>query len=164
MPYRRSAWNTSKTNDTKRIKEHQENQEQGYRHDRHAAYHWLCRQRRHAPPNADVWDVRFRWSQQHYAWLDRVLGGHYRLSPMQMWRRNRKCRVLWSARDALVLKWVALQLTRLLPLNPHCHQLKGHGGVSGSLNKVAEAYHNNAYRYVYRTDIRGITGISRSSR
>ncbi len=86
-----------------------------------------------------MWDVRFRWSQQHDAWLDRVLGGHCRLSPMQMWRRKRNCGVLWSARDALVLKWVALQLPRLLPLNPHCHHLKEHGGVSGSLNKVAEA-------------------------
>ncbi|UTO02331.1 hypothetical protein [Serratia nematodiphila] len=29
-----------------------------------AAYRWLCQRRRHAPPNADIWHLRFHWAQQ----------------------------------------------------------------------------------------------------
>jgi len=124
-------------------------------HDREAAYRWLCRRRQHAPANADVWDLRFRWPQRQRQWLDIVLTGKYRLSPMQLYRRQGKSWVQWSAMDALVLKWVAMQVAPLLPRRPNCHHLKGHGGVSGSTRQVARAYCRREWRYVYRTDIRG---------
>ncbi|WP_256814430.1 MULTISPECIES: hypothetical protein [unclassified Serratia (in: enterobacteria)] len=74
------------------------------------AYRWLCRRRQHAPPHADVLDLRFKWPQQQFQWLNRVLAGEYRLSPMQSCRRQNKSWVQWSAHDALVLKWVAMQV------------------------------------------------------
>lgn len=119
------------------------------------AYQWLCLRRQHAPANADVWDLRFNWPNRRTQWLNRVLAGEYRLSPMQFYLRHNKSWVQWSAHDALVLKWVALQIVDKLPLNPHCYHLKGHGGVSGSTRRVATAWHNPTWRYVYRTDIRG---------
>lgn len=59
------------------------------------------------------------------------------------------------AHDALVLKWVAMQIETSLPRPAHCHHLKGRGGVSGSTARVAAAWHDPRWRYVYRTDIRG---------
>jgi hypothetical protein len=119
------------------------------------AYHWLCRRRQQAPPNADVWNLRFKWPRQQFQWLNRVLAGEYRLSPMQVYRRRNKHWVQWSAHDALVLKSVAMQVEEQLPRNAHCHHLKGHGGVNGSTQCVASAWRSGEWRYVYRTDIRG---------
>ena len=103
----------------------------GLTRDWEAAWRWLCQRRRHAPPNADVWDVRFKWPQHHERWLNSVLAGQYRLSPMRVWRRPGNSGVQWSALDALVLKWVTLQVERVLPRHPNCHHLRGHGGVTG---------------------------------
>lgn len=119
------------------------------------AYHWLCRRRRHAPVNADIWDLRFWWFCEKRALLTRVLSGDYRLSPMQAYHRQGKSWVQWPAQDALVLKWVALQVEPLLPRHTRCHHLKGHGGVSGSVKAVSAAWRSGNWRYVYRTDIRG---------
>lgn len=95
-----------------------------------AAYVWLCQRRLHAPANVDVWDLRFKWSLQQSHWLDRMLAGEYRLSPMQVISRYQRRWVQWSAMDAPVLKWVAVQVDCLLPKHPHCNNLKGHGGVT----------------------------------
>lgn len=119
------------------------------------AYRWLCQRRQHAPANADVWDVRFHWPKRHNAWLKRVLAGQYRLSPMQVFGRRGQRRAQWSAQDALVLKWVALQVEHRLPHPESCHHLRGNGGVSGSTRQVAHAWLNGQWEYVYRTDIRG---------
>ncbi|ALL40508.1 transposase (plasmid) [Serratia marcescens] len=119
------------------------------------AYRWLCQRRQHAPPNADVWDLRFKWPQQQFQWLNRLLAEEYRLSPMQVHRWRNKRWVQWSAHDALVLKWVAMQVVDQLPRDTHCHHLKGHGGVSGSTQCVSSAWMGGEWRYVYRTDIRG---------
>ncbi|AKG72464.1 transposase [Serratia fonticola] len=119
------------------------------------AYRWLCQRRQHAPVNADIWDLRFRWPQQQVRWLNRVLAGEYRLSPMQVYRRRHRCWVQWSAHDALVLKWVAMCIEAHLPRPRDCHHLRGHGGVSGSTQQVSSAWRNGEWRYVYRTDIRG---------
>ncbi|QNQ55445.1 reverse transcriptase domain-containing protein [Serratia liquefaciens] len=115
------------------------------------AYQWLCQRRRHASANADIWHLRFHWPSQHEQWLNRVLAGEYRLSPMLVWKK----RIQWSAQDALVLKWVALQVEGTLPRPKDCHHFKGHGGVRGSTRLVSTAWHDGRWRYVYRTDIRG---------
>ncbi|HIE1061100.1 TPA: reverse transcriptase domain-containing protein [Serratia marcescens] len=87
--------------------------------------------------------------------MNSVLAGQYRLSPMWVWRRPGNSGVQWSALDALVLKWVTLQVERVLPRHPNCHHLRGHGGVSGSVAMVSAAWRSGQWRYVYRTDIRG---------
>ncbi len=120
-----------------------------------AAYHLLCRRRQHAPPNADVWDLRFHWPYRKTPWLDRVLAGEYRLSPMSVFHRRRRRWVQWSAQDALVLKWVAMQVESALPRPAPCHHLKGHEGVSGLTQCVSSAWRSGEWGYVYRTDIRG---------
>ncbi|MFQ0829260.1 reverse transcriptase domain-containing protein [Serratia fonticola] len=131
------------------------NTEESAVRDWETAYRWLCRRRQYAPPNADVWDLRFHWPHRKAQWLNRILAGEYRLSPMVVFHRRSRHWVQWSAHDALVLKWVAMQVDGKLPRNLHCHHLKGHGGVSGSTQCVSSAWQSGEWRYVYRTDIRG---------
>lgn len=62
----------------------------------------------------------------------------------------------WSAADALVLKYLALQLQRILPVHQDCHHAKGHGGVANSRLAVWRAMQNSYQQgFVFRTDIRG---------
>lgn len=105
----------------------------------HSDYQWLCRQRMKAPPGADVWDVRFKWPAYQEIGFRQVRAGRYRLVPMLVTRgQNGQPRLaMWSALDALVLKWVALQIADLLPVHIVCHHLKGHGVHPGYRSGLA---------------------------
>ncbi|MEL5596588.1 reverse transcriptase domain-containing protein [Serratia ureilytica] len=119
------------------------------------AYSWLCQQRGNAPANSDVWHLRFHWGNNGNILLRQVLQGQYRLSPMQViHRRAAENIALWTASDALVLKWVALRVADYFPVHELCHHTKGFG-CRHSLKKVSEALQSGRYQYVYRTDIRG---------
>ncbi|WP_258090193.1 reverse transcriptase domain-containing protein [Serratia liquefaciens] len=119
------------------------------------AYVWLGKRRRHAPPNADVWHLRFHWAERGEALFQQVHSGNYRLLPMQVYRYRDRSWVQWSAQDALVLKWVSWQVENQLPTHPRCVHLKGHGGAQQSVGQVRQALTSGEYGFVYRTDIRG---------
>ncbi len=118
------------------------------------AYEWLCRQRRAAPPGADIWDLRWRWPHEHELFYQRVISGNWRLSPMLIRGRGKDARAMWSARDALVLKWVALHVAHQLPQHDACMHLRGRGACQ-SLPQVADAMESGKFGFVHRTDIRG---------
>ncbi|MBK4715072.1 MULTISPECIES: reverse transcriptase domain-containing protein [Tenebrionibacter/Tenebrionicola group] len=118
------------------------------------AYQWLCRQRRHAPASADVWHLRYHWPEMKEKLFNIVNAGAYRLSPMLIVHGGREARAMWSAQDALVLKWVALHVANFLPVRPSCMHLKGRG-VRKSLQALAMAQRHSQFRFVHRTDIRG---------
>ncbi|MGK4429276.1 transposase, partial [Yersinia enterocolitica] len=128
------------------------------------AYQWLCHCRRNAPANADVWHLRFHWAAQGMHLLEQVCSGHYRLSPMLVHRQGQDSWAQWCARDALVLKWVALQVAKDLPVHQRCVHVKGHGGVRRSIADVAACLQHEEWRFVYRTDIRGYYRIFANSR
>ncbi|MDQ4429068.1 reverse transcriptase domain-containing protein [Yokenella regensburgei] len=121
-----------------------------------AAYDWVCCSRRRAGHNADIWDLIFHWSVEQEALFRQVTGGTYRLSPARTVRHHRHNQSLaqWAARDALVLKWVALQITDRLPVQATCTHVKGHRGGRDSLAAITRVIREGA-RFVYRTDIRG---------
>lgn len=131
------------------------------------AWQWLCEQRRQAPDHADVWDIRWQYLNTGEGWLtaltERVLRGEYRLTPLQLHGRHEDRKAVWSAQDALVLKWTALSLQHLLPLHPSCEHVKGHGGGKLSVDRLhglLAAQHEKktdtrGYTWVCRTDIRG---------
>lgn len=122
------------------------------------AYDWLSYQRRYAPANADVWHLRFHWHKTKDALYQQVITGQYRLTPMQRFETRQGSVVMWSACDALVLKWLTVCIAPSLPKHPRCRHLKGHGGVAGSLHKTREVLASGRYRFVFRTDIRGYYG------
>jgi RNA-directed DNA polymerase len=72
-----------------------------------AAWRWLCQRRRHAPPNADIWHLRFHWALQGERLYQQLQDGRYRLAPMQVLRRGGRSWVQWCAQDALILKWAS---------------------------------------------------------
>lgn len=87
--------------------------------------------------------------------LDSVRAGQYRLTPMQVHRHYGRSWVQWSAQDALVLKWVAIQVASQLPSHQRCAHVKGQGGGKRSVLEVWQALGSGQYAFVYRTDIRG---------
>ena len=114
------------------------------------AWHWLCQRRRHYPANADIWHLRFHWPRLGPLLWQQLQAGDYRLQPMQRWGHS----VVWSAQDALVLKWLALMAGPLLPWHPRCEHGAGMGVVA-SRRRLTEAIASGRYQFVMRTDIRG---------
>lgn len=148
------------------------------------AWQWLCEQRTQAPDQADVWDIRWQNLNTGAGWLTdltaRVLRGEYSLTPLQMHGKGKERKAVWSAQDALVLKWAALSLQHQLPLHPSCEHVKGHGGGKQSIEKLhtlltapadpgekktdaaaastsgtSDSPDTREYKWVCRTDIRG---------
>jgi hypothetical protein len=120
-----------------------------------AAFHWLCIRRMNAPFNADVWDVRFHWPHNRELIYQKVQRGDYRLSPMQIVGHTNNQLAMWCALDALVLKWVAIQIQGRLPHHSHCEHGPGHQGGRMSLHRVQMALCDGEFSFVFRTDIRG---------
>jgi hypothetical protein len=59
---------------------------------------------------------------------------------------------LWSARDAVVMKALALVLPAHFPLSTRCTPLKGHGGLTHAVRAVVAALPQQ--RCVLKTDVR----------
>ncbi|WP_163305903.1 hypothetical protein [Enterobacter ludwigii] len=98
---------------------------------------WLWHTRRNAPVNADIRDLHFYWKQEERRIWASVKAGTYRLSPMRVFRiRGGDGAAQWSARDTLVLKYVALNIEGKLPVHEKCAHYKGHGGVSASVRDL----------------------------
>lgn len=123
------------------------------------AWQWLIRQRRHHPPDALVWDLRWKDLTQPGFRLQRyrqVIAGQYRLKPMRiLYRRDGSSLPVRDAEDALVLKWVALKLQHYLPLHPSCTHTAGYGGLYRAREQAEFILSRSDYRYLYRTDIQG---------
>jgi hypothetical protein len=104
------------------------------------AYHWLCRQRRDYPPDADVWDLRVHWHSERIRLEADLRTGRFRFGPLRVIAKaDGEVLHLWSARDALVLKALALVVSPLLRLSPRCVHVKGHGGLKAAVRECSNA-------------------------
>jgi hypothetical protein len=115
---------------------------------------WLCKQRRHAPADADIWHLRWQWPHLSRTLYQKVVSGQHRLKPLLVCRSSTDRLAMWSATDALVLKWVALQVADLLPQPERCMHLRGRG-VRASIREVSQALDSGVYAFTHRTDIKG---------
>ncbi len=120
------------------------------------AWRWLCQRRQKAPVGADIWHLRYHRVQKLPRLIQAAENGTYRLSPMQVARRShgQDSQLQWCAADALVLKWVSLQIQSRLPLSPRCTHTAGHRGGRNGLQAITGCL-RDGYRFMYRTDIRG---------
>ena len=118
-----------------------------------AAYAWLCRRRQDYPAHADIWAFRRQWPAEKTRIRADLLAGRYTISLLDRITRadGEECD-LWAARDALVLKALAMVLGKALPSSRHCTHLKGHGGAKGAVRRVLR--HLPSYRFVLKTDVR----------
>lgn len=83
---------------------------------------------------------------------------------MQRVGRGKNKRAIWSAQDAVVLKWVEMQLRERLPAHPLCEHYRGHGGGKHSVHKMERSLRTEKWAYVCRTDIQGFYGRIRRGR
>jgi RNA-directed DNA polymerase len=118
-----------------------------------AAYEWLCRRRRDYSPNADVWAFRCRWAQEKNRIKNELWSGGYRFSLLtRVTLQNDDEIDLWSSRDALVLKALAIVLAEHLPCSRRCTHLKGNGGGKYAVREVRD--HLSDSSFVLRTDVK----------
>lgn len=118
------------------------------------AFRWLCQQRRDYPPDADVWDLRFHWQKELARLQAELHTGQFRFGPLSVvTKADGEVLHLWSARDALVLKALALVVVPLLRISPRCVHVKGHGGLKAAVREVQQRLPD--YGHVLRTDVKG---------
>lgn len=96
---------------------------------------WLFRQRRRASHNSDIWDLRFHLDKYLERIWRQVDSGKYQMLPPRLIRRRKQDGVVqWAAADALVMKWVALEIKGLLPLHSRCVHTTRHRGGRDNTN------------------------------
>lgn len=118
------------------------------------AYAWLCRRRENYSHNDEVWEVRFRWAEIKSRLQRELIAGQYRFSPLRRIHRTNDDLEVWSALDSLVLKAMAIVLTRQLApkLSSRCFHLAGNGGAKAAIREVVTSLPKN--QYVFRTDVK----------
>jgi len=118
------------------------------------AFAWLCKRRENYSHNDEVWEVRFRWAEIKPSLRRELHEGRYRFSPLRRIHRTEDSLEIWSALDSLVLKALAIVLTkRLAPsLSKHCTHLAGNGGAKAAVRQVLDKLPKN--KFVYRTDVK----------
>lgn len=121
------------------------------------AYAWLIDRRKAYPPSSDVWSFRRRWNQEKASVRQQLAEGRYRFDVQDRVRRSDDDEMdLWSSRDALVVKCLALVLARYLPMSDRCFHIKGtdarRRGGKAALRQVWSQLPKN--RFVLKTDVK----------
>ncbi len=117
------------------------------------AYGWLCKRRRDYPADADVWSFRQAWAQEKDTLKTTLASGRYCFNLLtRVTLKDGEEVDLWSARDALVLKALAIVLGKHLPASRRCIHLKGHGGAMAAVRQVMRQLPTN--RFVLKTDVK----------
>ena len=116
------------------------------------AFTWLCHSRRKQHHNRDVWWLRFHWARERPRIQQALLAGTYRFDAVQIYRTSEGAFESWSARDALVLKALAIVLGGHLRLSERCYHLAGNGGAKRAVCDVVEALPKHTF--VFCTDVK----------
>src|SRR5208337_2849060 len=115
---------------------------------------WLCFGRKDYSPSNDVWTLRWRWREVKPRVQQALLSGAYRFAALQQLVGEEDTLEVWSSQDALVLKAVAIVLTRnLAPVLPKtCHHLAGNGGAKAAVRRLCQEIPGNTF--VFRSDVK----------
>lgn len=118
-----------------------------------ASFRWLCQQRKHFPANSDIWDLRFHWETLKPKLMEDIVANRFTFLPLQkIHKQNGEVIHLWSSIDSLVLKMLAILLTRYLPSSILCTHVKGHGGSKQTVNTIQAQL--STQTFVFRTDVK----------
>ena len=83
--------------------------------------------------HADVWDLRRHWPAEKARLRSDLSTGDFRFGLLDRITKADGEEVdLWSPRDALVLKALAMVLAKHLPVSRSCTHVKGHGGAKAA--------------------------------
>ena len=118
-----------------------------------AAYAWLCKARREAHDNNDVWHLRFHWKTYKPHIKQQLLNGTYCFKGCTSYKVNGQYVSLWAAEDALVLKALSLVFTQKLSpqLAKECYHIAGNGGSKTCVTRIKQQV--NHYKFVCRSDV-----------
>ncbi len=117
------------------------------------AIEWLCHRRLKYSSNSDICSFRRNWSDEKTRIRREVRAGQYRFDLLSRITLSNGDEVdLWSSRDALVLKALALVLAEHLPVSRCCTHVKGHGGAKYAPRDVRDHLADN--HFVFRTDVK----------
>jgi RNA-directed DNA polymerase len=120
------------------------------------AFAWLCERRVDYADSADVWNVRHRWPDLKPQLQDALLRGQYRFQPLRRIHAQGECRELWAALDALVLKALAIVLSRRLDFPRSCYHLPGKDGekrgAKAAVRHICSRLPSN--QFVFRSDVK----------
>ena len=118
------------------------------------AYEHVCfaRQKHHC--NSDIWYLRFNWAVEKDKIQSELMSGNYKFAETTLIRSNDGCFELWSSRDSVVLKSIALALNDKLgtKISNKCYHVKGRGGLKAAVDCVNQQINN--YKHVFKNDIR----------
>lgn len=103
------------------------------------AFTWLCKRRENYSHNDEVLRIRESWKQIKPQLIRQVLPGDYSFSPLRRVHRADDHLEIWAALDSLVLKAIAIVLTRRLAprLSERYTHLVGNGGAKAAVREVA---------------------------
>lgn len=118
------------------------------------AFRWLCKRRKDYSHNNDVWDLRFRWTEEKTSIQNQLLEGSYVFGPLTEIRLPGETIELWSSRDSLVLKAIAIVLGEYLQpvMSGDCYHLKGRGGAKAAVRMASRNL--RAGSFVMKSDVR----------
>lgn len=121
---------------------------------------WLLKLRKHHSHNSDIWELCRHWETVKYSMLKELNSGRYEFDPLQRIETYDGTYLsLWSSRDMIALKILALAVSECLPdlmqnsEQTSCYHLKGSGGLKQAVRLTHEAA--TQHTYVFRTDIQG---------
>lgn len=121
-----------------------------------AAFAWLCKRRVNYPDRDDVWSVRRRWPTLKPLLQDALRYGQYRFQPLRRIQAHGEVVEVWTALDALVLKGLAMVLSRRLAFPRCCYHVPGRDGEKRGA-KAAVRYicaQLPANPFVFRSDVK----------
>jgi RNA-directed DNA polymerase len=117
------------------------------------AFTWLSKQRKHFPPNSDIWDLCFHWKTLKPQLIGDLTSNRFTFQPLQeISKQSGEVIHLWTSVDNLVLKVLAIVLAGHLPSSPLCTHLKGQGGGKQTVTAIQAQL--SAYTFVFRTDVK----------
>lgn len=119
------------------------------------AFAWLCIRRQNYSHNNDVWNLRRNWGQQKTLVQGLPLSGAYSFQPLREHRLDGEAIELWSSRDVLVLKAMAIVLSKYLSpvISCRCHYTAGRGGAKAVVRHAFKALDPNLH--IMKSDVRG---------
>lgn len=120
------------------------------------AFSWLCKHRIEYSDSADVWNVRRRWPDLKPQLQHTLLRGLYRFQPLRRIQVQGEFCELWAALDALVLKALAIVLSRKLDFPRSCYHVPGKDGekrgAKAAVRHICSRLLSN--QFVFRSDVR----------
>ena len=122
------------------------------------AFQWLRQARKDYSDNSDIWHLCRNWSCEKERLTEALKQGTFQFDVVRRYVIDGEVKIVFAARDALVLKMLALYLGKtLLPVLPRqIFHLKDRGGLKRAVTELQAELPN--YRFIIKTDIKGFYG------